>query len=127
MISTTLLMPALLWHRNPCDEPAFQTSIGFANPGRDPVIVTVFLKGEGRPAIRINGRVAALPYQMEVEAGRWRELRLDPVDRTGELCLDPESFDLELIIDGPLAVYGTVVDRQSGDARTVTPVDLERD
>jgi hypothetical protein len=124
---TTLLMPALLWHRNPCGEPAFRTSVGFANPGRDPVTVTVFLKGEGRRAMRVNGRIAALPYQIEVGAGRWRELRLDPVNRAEELCLDPESFDLELIIDGQLAVYGTVVDHRSGDARTVAPVDLEHD
>jgi hypothetical protein len=123
---TTLLLPTLLWHRNPCGEAAFRTSVGFANPGADPVTVTVFLEGEGRRAMRVNGRVSALPLQIEIEPGHWRELRLDPVDRTEELCLDPESFDLELIVDGPLAVYGSVEDRRTGDARTVVPVDLER-
>lgn len=122
---TTLLLPALMWHRNPCGEPAFTTTVGFANPGTEPVTVTMFIQTENRQALRIDDRPVALPHQIVVEPGRWQELRLAPMNRSDDICLEPESFDLELIVDGPLAVYGSVFDHRSLDGRTVTPVDLE--
>lgn len=123
---TTLLLPALLWHRNPCGSAAFTTDIGFANPGLEPVTVTLYLPEESRRAIRVNGRPVALPHQIVVEPDRWIQVRLSPLDRLGEVCLEPESFDLEIVIDGPLAVYGSVVDEWSLDGRMVQPVDLEQ-
>lgn len=122
---TTLLLPALLWHRNPCGTAAFTTEIGFANPGLEPVAVTLYLPEESRRAIRINGRPVALPHQIVIEPDRWTQIKLTPMDRLGEVCLEPESFDLEIVIDGPLAVYGSVVDEWSLDGRMVQPVDLE--
>ena len=46
--------------------------------------------------------------------------------RPFEGCFEPESFDLEVVIDGPLAVYGLVTDRTSMDGRVVEPVDLQK-
>ncbi len=122
---TVLLLPTLLWHRNPCGETAFSTRVGFANPGFDPVTVTIDLPKEGRRAIRIDGRPVALPHQFVVESETWVEFGVSPMDRPDEVCLEPESFDLELVIDGPLAVYGSVFDHRSKDGRMVEPVDLE--
>jgi len=122
---TTLLLPTLLWHRNPCGEIAFSTRVGFANPGFNPVTVTIDLPQERRRAIRIDGRPVPLSHQFVVEPETWVELEISPMDRQDDICLEPESFDLELVIDGPLAVYGSVVDNRSRDGRMVEPVDLE--
>lgn len=124
---TTLLLPALLWHRNPCGEPAFTSSVGFANPGAEPVTVSLYLPKDARRAIRIDGEIVSLPHQLVIEPRRWTQIRVAPLDLPDEVCLEPESFDLEVVIDGPLAVYGSVMDRLSMDGRMVTPVDLESD
>jgi hypothetical protein len=124
---TTLLVPALLWHRNPCGSPDFTTNVAFANPGSEPVTATLYVPSEAARAIRVNGRIEALPHHVVIEAGRWKRLDIAPLPRHGNLCLEPESFDLEVVIDGPLAVIGTVFDRAGGDGRTVRAVDLERD
>lgn len=123
---TTLLLPALLWHRNPCGEPAFTTSIGFANPGAEPVTVTMYLPKEPQRALRINNHAVALPHQLVIEAGRWEQVSVTPMGRPFEGCFEPESFDLEVVIDGPLVVYGSVMDSASRDGRIVAPVDLQR-
>jgi hypothetical protein len=122
---TTLLLPALLWHRNPCGDPSFTTDVGFANPGTEAVTVTLYLPKESQRALRVNDRTVALPYQMVIEAGRWTQIGLDPLPRPFEGCFEPESFDLEVVIDGPLAVYGSVMDGRSMDGRMVAPVDLQ--
>ena len=46
------------------------------------------------------------------------------MDRPDEVCLEPESFDLEVVIDGPLVVYGSVIDdaepgRSDGGSRWI--------
>jgi hypothetical protein len=124
---TTLLLPALLWHRNPCGDPDFTSVVQLANPGEAAVTATFYLPLEGRRAVRLNGRVEALPHQVVVEPGRFRQIRIEPLPRPDGLCLEPESFDLEVVVDGPLAVVGTVLDHAAGDGRTVRAVDLERD
>jgi hypothetical protein len=123
---TTLLLPALLWHRNPCGNPAFSTVVGFANPGTEAVTVTLYLPEERRRAIRVNRRTVALPHQIVIEPQRWMQISISPLDRAGGACLEPESFDLEIVTDGPIAVYGSVTDRGSMDSRFVEPVDLHR-
>jgi hypothetical protein len=83
------------------------------------------MEQEKRRAIRINGATVALPHQLVIEPQTWKQYRLAPMDRPGKICLDPESFDLEVAVDGPVAVYGSVVDHQSADGRMVAAVDLE--
>ena len=123
---TTLLLPALLWHRNPCGEPAFTTNVGFANPGIEAVTVALYLPKEPQRAMRIDKRAVALPHQFVIEAGRWKQISLTPMGRPFEGCFEPESFDLEVVVDGPLVVYGSVIDGRSFDSRMVSPVDLQR-
>lgn len=123
---TTLLLPALLWHRNPCGDPSFTTSVGFANPGNKPVTVSLYLPKETKRAIRVNGNAVALPHQLVVAPGRWKQIEVQPMPRPFEGCFEPESFDLEVVIDGPLVVYGSVIDSRSLDSRMVVPVDLQR-
>jgi len=58
------LLPALMWSRNPCGEPAFDTFVGFANPGADPVEVVLDIPHEGDRAVKINGREVFLPHRV---------------------------------------------------------------
>ncbi len=120
------LLPALLWHRNACGKPAFTTSIGFANPGNDPVTVTLDLEDEGGSGwILLEDEEVAIPHTLTVDARSWRQIRLRPVDSPAGGCLDPEAFVVKVGVDGPLAIYASVVDRSTGDARTVRPVPLD--
>jgi len=120
------LLPALFWQRNACGKPAFATSIGFANPGSEPVTVTLDLEDDGGTGwILVEDEEVAIPHSLTVDAHSWRQLRLRPVDSPDGGCLDPEPFILKVLVDGPLAIYASVVDRSTGDARTVRPVPLD--
>ncbi len=119
------LLPALMWHRKPCQgSPEFETVVGFANPGADAVEVVLDVPHELGRSVIIDGREAFLPHRLEVEAGSWQQFRLSPrLDATAD-CGGVESFLVRLDLSGPLAAYASVVDRKSGDPRTVMPVPL---
>jgi len=119
------LLPALMWHRKPCEgSPEFETVVGFANPGPDPVEVVFDVPHEIARSVNIDGREVYLPYRFEVEPGSWQQFRLSPrLDDAAE-CGGVESFLVRLDLSGPLAAYASVVDRKSGDPRTVVPVPL---
>jgi hypothetical protein len=118
------LLPALMWHRNPCDGSDFDTFIGFANPGLDPVMVKLDIPHETGRAVRINGHEVLLPHSVEIPGGKWRQFRLAPSEYDGEPCGSVESFFVRLETDAPVAIYASVIDRKSGDPRTVSPVPL---
>lgn len=118
------LLPALMWHRNPCDGSEFDTFIGFANPGPEPVEVRLDVPHESARAVRINRREVFLPHTMVIPGGKWRQLQLAPAVENGAPCGGIESFLVRVDIDGPLAMYASVIDRRSGDPRTVSPVPL---
>jgi hypothetical protein len=119
------LLPALMWHRKPCGDPAFDTFIGFTNPGPDPVHVVLDVPHEGRRVARVNGRDLTLPYRLEIPPFSWNQVRLAPPVDEDAPCGNIESFLARVDIDGPLAIYASVIDRASGDPRTVTPVPLD--
>jgi hypothetical protein len=118
------LLPALMWHRNPCDGSDFDTFIGFANPGPDPVEVILDVPHETAREVRINGDRVFLPHPLTVRGGRWRHFRLAPVVEVGAPCGAVESFLVRVDTDAPIAFYASVIDRKSGDPRTVSPVPL---
>jgi hypothetical protein len=121
------LLPALMWSRNPCGELAFDTFIGFANPGADQVEVVLDIPHEGDRAVRINGREVFLPHRVQIPGNSWHQFRLTPAVDEGSPCGTVESFLLRVDIDAPLAIYASVIDRRSGDPRTVAPVPLTTD
>jgi hypothetical protein len=120
----THLLPALMWHRNPCEKSSFDTFVGFANPGPDPVRVRLDIPHESAREVRIGGQDVFLPYSLTVPAGSWRQIRLSPMPEPGAECGAVESFLLRVETDGRLAMYASVIDRESGDPRTVSPVPL---
>jgi hypothetical protein len=119
------LLPALMWHRNPCGDSDFDSFVGFANPGDSPVQISIDVPHEASRSVRINGRLASLPYQLNLRPESWRQLRLSPIVDEGAPCGGVESFLVRLETDGPVALYGSVIDRKSGDPRTVAPVPLK--
>jgi hypothetical protein len=122
----TFMLPGLVWHRNPCAEVLFDTSLGLANPGPEAASVTIDLPEEaGEGGVLIDGREVLLPYTIDVAAGSWRQLRVQPKQLLEEICLGPTLFDMYVEIDGPLAVYASVVDRTAQDPRTVYPVPVD--
>jgi len=118
------LLPALMWHRNPCDGSDFDTFVGFANPGPGPVEVEIDIPHESGRAVRINGHEVFLPNNVTIPAGKWRQYRLAPSEEDGAQCGDVESFLVRVEIDAPIAIYASVIDRKSGDPRTVSSVPL---
>jgi hypothetical protein len=118
------LLPALMWHRKPCGSPAFDTFIGFTNPGPDPVHVVLDVPHEGRRVARVDGHDVSLPHRLEIAASSWSQLRLAPSVDEDAPCGNIESFLARIDTDGPLAIYASVIDRASGDPRTVAPVPL---
>jgi len=119
------LLPALMWHRNPCEgSPEFETVVGFANPGANSVEVILDVPHEFGRTVTIDGNEAYLPHRLEVAAGSWQQLRLAPPRDQAADCGSVESFLVRIDLSGPLAVYASVIDRKSGDPRTVTPVPL---
>lgn len=120
----SLLLPALMWHRNPCDTPEFDTFVGFANPSPDPVEVTLDVPHEEGRSVRVNSRVVSLPHRITIDGESWQQLRLSPASEEGDPCGDVESFMVRMETGAPIAVYASVIDRRSGDPRTVSPVAL---
>lgn len=123
---TTLVLPALMWHRNACDGRAFETAVGFVNPGTEPARVVLDLERElVEGGVRLNGVEADFPYVLMIPPQSWTQVRIEPIDGTTTVCGDPESFTARLVVGSPVAIYATVVDRFSHDPRTVHPVALD--
>jgi hypothetical protein len=118
------LLPALMWHRNPCGDIAFESSIGFANPGSEPVSIVVDLSTADRGAL-LGGQVVEFPHSLQIPPRSWRQIDLGPIDLPGGACMDPESFGAIVSVDRPVAIFASVVDRGSRDPRTVMPVPLD--
>lgn len=123
-VAGSQLLPALMWHRNPCDAADFDTFVGFANPGPEPVEVRLDVPHEPGRAVRIGGQEVLLPHSLVIRGGSWSQFRLSPVLDNGAPCGGVESFLLRIETDGPVAIYASVIDRKSGDPRTVSPVPL---
>ena len=89
-----------------------------------PVEVVLDVPHERGRAVRVNAREIYLPHRLQIPPWSWRQLRLAPATDEDAPCGNIESFLVRVELDGPLAVYGSVIDRSSGDPRTVSPVPL---
>ena len=118
------LLPSLMWHRNPCDGAAYDTFIGFANPGPGRVEVLIDLPESSEREMVINGEQVFLPHRIAVPHHSWKQMRLAPVEEDGAACGGIESFVVRVETNSELAFYASVIDRKSGDPRTVYPVPL---
>ncbi len=117
------LLPALSWRTDDWLSSAFDTYAGFANPSAVPVTVTLeVIDGHGEGEVVIDGVGIRLPASFDVPANAWLQVRLRMQDSDEHPCTGPENFDLSVSTNGSVAMYASVVDRSSNDARTVAPV-----
>jgi hypothetical protein len=86
--------------------------------------VTIDVPHEEGRAVRLNSHEVYLPHRITIGGKSWRQFRLSPVAEEGAPCGDVESFLVRVETDAPIAVYASVIDRRSGDPRTVSPVSL---
>jgi len=114
------LLPSLVWHPDRCGARAFDTYVGFANPYEGEVHVVLALAGDSA-----DPAVDTLPRQLTVPGLSWQQIYLRPPDSDAGACRSPRMFDLRVEIDGPLAIYASVVDRSRQDGRVVLPLPIE--
>jgi hypothetical protein len=113
------LLPTLVWHPDHCGARAFDSYVGFANPFAEDVQVLLELTGDSEdPAIRVR------PRRLTVPGLSWQQVLLRPSDTDDTTCRGPRMFDLRVEIDGPLAIYASVVDRSRQDGRVVLPLPI---
>lgn len=119
------VLPALVWHPNPCGRVLFETHLHLVNPDHVPAWITLSASPDLSPvALRLDGKEVTTPVAIQLEPGSWQQVRVDPPESMLPVCLDPVHFDLYIEVEGPVGVYASVVDRTSQDPRTVLPLRL---
>ena len=114
------LLPALVWHPERCGPRTFDTYVGFANPYDVEVNVTIDLAGDSADPSNPE-----FPQNLTVPALSWQQIAIRPPTSDVATCGEPELFDLQVVIDAPLAVYASVVDRGRQDGRVVMPLPID--
>lgn len=125
--TSRVVLPGLLWHRNACGLPQFETYFGVANPSDEPITVTLDrFPGENPwdPGFHFGGQKVPLPHTFEVPANSWRHIHVAPLESMLTVCMGPELFGLTVDIAGRGVVYASVVDRSTQDPRTVKAIPL---
>jgi hypothetical protein len=121
-----LMLPTMIWDPDSCAPPKFDSYVGFANPSDETVHVTLSLSPTmSLNEIMLGSSRVELPVVLELAPKSWQQLRVAPVISQGAECVEPQMFDLFLDSDGPVVIYGSVVDRATQDPRTVLPLELE--
>ncbi len=111
------LLPALVWHPDRCGPRTFDTYVGFTNPYDVAVNVVIDLAGESHDLTNPD-----FPQSVTVPALSWKQISIRPPTSDTATCGSPKLFDLRLDIDGPLAIYASIVDRGKQDGRIVLPL-----
>lgn len=116
-------LPGLIWDPFRCGPPAFEIYLYLANPGAAQVVVTLQQSRDGAPGeLIVNGTDVTTPYAVTVEAGAFRQLKVELGGAIPAICQPPQLVDLFFTATGGIAVVASDVDRSSQDARTVLPV-----
>jgi hypothetical protein len=114
------LLSTLVWNPDRCGPRTFDTYVGFANPFEVEVHVLLELAGDSA-----DPSIDTLPRQLTVPGLSWQQIYLRPPDSADDACRSPRMFDLRIEIDGPFAIYASVVDRSRQDGRVVLPLPIE--
>jgi len=115
------LLHTLVWHPDRCGPRKFDTYVGFANPNEEAVNVVIDLTGE-----EADEKMRSLPGTLIVPGLSWQQINIRPPVSTATIgCGVPQLFDLRVEIDGPLAIYASVVDRSTQDPRIVLPLPMD--
>jgi hypothetical protein len=116
-------LPGLVWDPFRCGPPAFEIYLYLANPGSAPLDVTLQQSRDGAPGeLLVNGVDVMTPSVVTVDAGTFRQLKVELGGAKPASCQPPQLVDLFFKATGGIAVVASVVDRSSQDARTVLPL-----
>ena len=116
-------LPGLIWDPFRCGAIRFEIYLYLANPGTAQVVVTLQQSRDGAPGeLIVNGADVPTPYAVTVEAGTFRQLKVELGGAIPAVCLPPQLVDLFFTATGDTAVVASVVDRSSQDPRTVLPI-----
>ncbi|MDD5564902.1 MAG: hypothetical protein PHQ91_14400 [Thermoanaerobaculaceae bacterium] len=117
-------LPGLVFNPAPGGPLAFEVYLYLANPGSDPVEVTLQDSRDGAPGeLVLNGRSVTTPYAFTIQPAAFLQLTVAAGGIYPTSIILPYRFqDLFFTATGGVAVVASVVDRSSQDARTVLPV-----
>ena len=119
---TVVSLWPLIWHRNTCTlAPAFESYLGIANYGDEWGWVRVG-EADDPAGVIVDGNEVPFGDRIDVPPRSWRQYRLQPHDSPFSDCREPETVSVSVEVNGPLVVYGSVVDRLSQDPRTVPAI-----
>ena len=114
------LLPSLVWHPDRCGARTFDTYVGFANPFEVEFNVVIDLAGDSA-----DPGNSGFPRHLTIPPFSWQQISIDPPKSDAATCGSSEMFDLRVEIDGPLAIYASIVDRDRQDGRIVLPLAIE--
>lgn len=119
--SAEVVLWPMTWHWNRCTQPrAFDSYVGVVNYGDTPGTIWIGEEGDNA-AVIVDGVEVRFGAALYVAAHSWAQYRLHPYDSPFSDCRDAEPVAIPVRSEGPLMVYGSVVDRTSQDPRTVIP------
>jgi hypothetical protein len=115
---TPMILPGVAWQPNACGPPEFETNLFLTNPGD----VTLDVAPESPKTLLVDGTEVSTPLEIVVAPRAMRQFRVSAPNSPLAVCLPPVVSSLSFRADGPIAVIASVVDRASGDPRTVLPI-----
>jgi hypothetical protein len=123
----TYMLPALGWDPNPCGPTRFENHLQVVNPGTEAIELTLMLDPAGGAGeLIVDGRSVRAPVVVTVRARSWVQVKVGPKPTEALPCEAARVEDLFFTTSGPVAVYGSVVDRASQDPRTTMPIELAK-
>jgi hypothetical protein len=121
------MLPALGWDPNPCGPVRFENHLQVVNPGAEAIELTLMMDPAGGAGeLIVDSRPVQVPVVVTVRARSWAQIKVGPRPSGSAPCEVARIEDLFFSTSGPVAVYGSVVDRLTQDPRTTMPVEVTR-
>ena len=121
------MVPALGWEPRPCGPVRFENHLQVVNPGDQDVELTLMMDPFGGSSeLLVDGKPVRRPARRGASGRRaWMQIKIapSPQARVTSACR-PQLDDVFFTTSGPVAVYGSVVDRTSQDPRTTMPIQV---
>lgn len=120
---TEYMVPGLGWEPAPCGAVQFDNYLQIVNPNDETATITLALGTDSTAGeLMIDGVRQAAPYELEVKARSWRQVKVGPAPRNVVQCEAATLDDVFVTASVPVSLYASVVDRRTQDPRTMLPV-----
>lgn len=119
----TYMLPALGWEPSPCGTGRFSNTLQVVNPGDTDIELSLMLDPSGTAmGFLVDGRPVAAPHAVTIRARTWVQIKVAAELLRNVVCGPPRLADIFFTTSGPVALYGSVVDRATQDPRTTMPI-----